>query len=280
MNRTTFLSISILIVLLLAAICSIFAQPINGYTKNYLTNKPVDYVNIGLMGKELGTVSSADGSFSLDIPSNFNNDTLYLSRVGYEKKGIKVADLRSQNSNTILMVEKRYALDEVSIEPKKFKKKTLGVTTDFKGVVAGFNNYHLGYELGLLMKVNKSTYIHQVKINFASSSYDTVFLRLNIYKPTGELSFENILKEPVYIKIAKSEIGKPVIIDLKNQYLHVDDDFLVTLEYVRDLGEGQLMFCASLISQPTYYRDISQGKWNKLPAPIGISMSVEVETEK
>lgn len=280
MKRTTFLSISILIVLLLAAIYSVIAQPVSGITKNDLTNKPVDYVNIGLMGKEIGTVSSADGSFSLDIPSNYNNDTLYFSRVGFDKKGIKVSDLRSEKCNSIFLVEKRYAIDEVSIVPKKFKKKTLGVTTDFKGVVAGFNNYHLGYELGLLMKVKKSTYIHQVKINFASSTYDTVFLRLNIYKTTGELSFENILKEPIYIKVAKSDIEKPIIIDLKNQYLHVTGDFLVTLEYVKDLGEGQLMFCASLISQPTYYRDISQGAWRKLPAPIGISMSVDVETEK
>lgn len=280
MIRNTFLSISILLVLLLAAICCLFAQPISGQIKNSMTQKPIEYVNIGLMGKEIGTVTNLVGSFTLEIPDHYNNDTLYFSSVGYESKGIKVSDYRKNKDKFVFLDEKKYAIEEVSIIPRKFKKKTLGVTTDSKSFLAGFNNNDLGYELGLLMKVKKSTYIQKVKINVGSCTYDSVFLRLNIYKSKGNMQFENILKEPIYIHLAKNELEKPIEIDLRSQYLHVDGDFLVTLEYVKGLGEGQLMFCASLLSQATYYRDISQGKWQKIPASIGISISAEVETEK
>jgi hypothetical protein len=155
----------------------------------------------------------------------------------------------------------------------------VGVTTKSKSVSAGFNNYHLGYELGLRMNVKKPTYIQKVNINIAFCTYDSIFLRLNIYKVGKEDNFENILLEPIYISLPKSALNNTISIDLSSQYLYVEDDFMVSLEYLRELGEGELMFSASMISQATYFRETSQAEWEKLPAPIGISISAEVETE-
>jgi hypothetical protein len=119
-----------------------------------------------------------------------------------------------------------------------------------------------------------------VNINVASCTYDSIFLRLNIYKIKGNDEMENILRDPIYISLPKEALSKTISIDLKSQYLYIEDDVMISIEYVRDLGEGNLYFCASLISQATYFRETSHGKWNKIPAPIGASISVEVETEK
>lgn len=275
-----FLSIALIIVMLVATLCSIFAQPISGKIILDNSTQPAEYVNVGLIGKGIGTVSDQKGNFTIEIPETYDNDSLYFSRVGYSSFAIKVSDLRNQPNKVIKLQLNRVNLKEVTVIPKEYKKKTLGVTAKSKNVVAGFDNYKLGYELGLLMKVNNPTYIQKVYINFASCTYDSVFLRLNIYKKVGEMDFVNILSEPIYINLPQKDLNQTVTLDLISKYIRVEDDFLITLENVREMGDGKLMFCASLISQATYYRETSQAKWEKIPAPIGISISAEVETEK
>ncbi|HPE40024.1 MAG TPA: carboxypeptidase-like regulatory domain-containing protein [Bacteroidales bacterium] len=279
MNKI-FLSITLIIVLLVTMICSIFAEPITGKIIIENSNQPAEYVNVGLMGKGIGTVSDQYGNFSIEIPASYDEELLYFTRVGYANYSIKVSELRNQKNLVIKLQALRVSLNEVSVIPKEYKKRTLGVTTKSKSVSAGFNNYKLGYELGLLMKINKPTYIQKVHVNFAACTYDSIFVRLNIYKKVGDMGFVNILTEPIYINLPKKDLNQTVTIDLVSKYIRVEDDFLITLENVRDMGNGELMFCASLISQATYFRETSQAKWEKMPAPIGISISAEVETEK
>jgi len=279
MNRTFNLSLLIILFLLLASLSTLFAQTINGKVFVEGIKSPAEYVNIGIMGKQIGTVSDGTGKFSIEIPISNQEDTLYFSRIGLERKGYKISDLLKMKEVKIFLSENKIALNEFKVVPKSFKKKTVGVTTKSKNVSAGFDNYHLGYELGLKMNVRKPTYIQKVNINIASCTYDSIFLRLNIYKVGKEDTFDNILLEPVYIRLPKEALTNTITIDLSSKYLYVEDDFMVTLEYIRDLGEGKLMFCASMISQATYFRETSQGKWNKIPAPIGISINAEVETE-
>lgn len=279
MNRTFNLSLLIILFLLLASLSTLFAQTITGKVFIDGVKSPAEYVNIGIIGKQIGTVSDGSGKFSIEIPTANREDSLYFSRIGLERKGFKISDLLKMKEVKIFLSENKIALNEFKVVPKTFKKKILGVRTKSKSVGAGFNNYHLGYELGLRMNVRKPTYIQKVNINIAFCTYDSIFLRLNIYKVEKDDNFENILLEPIYISLPKSALNNTISIDLSSQYLYVEDDFIVSLEYVRELGEGELMFSASMISQATYFRETSQGKWNKIPAPIGISINAEVETE-
>jgi hypothetical protein len=279
MNRTFNLSLLIILFLLLASLSTLFAQTITGKVFIDGVKSPAEYVNIGIIGKQIGTVSDGSGKFSIEIPTANREDSLYFSRIGLERKGFKISDLLKMKEVKIFLSENKIALNEFKVVPKTFKKKILGVRTKSKSVGAGFNNYHLGYELGLRMNVRKPTYIQKVNINISFCTYDSIFLRLNIYKVEKDDNFENILLEPIYISLPKSALNNTISIDLSSQYLYVEDDFIVSLEYVRELGEGELMFSASMISQATYFRETSQGKWNKIPAPIGISINAEVETE-
>ena len=127
------------------------------------------------------------------------------------------------------------------------------------------------------MKVKKTAFIKKVNINISNCSYDTIFYRLNIYKANGKNDFENILREPIYIKLPKESVKDEIEIDLQEKNIVVDGNFLVSLEHVKNLGPGNLYFCAGL-SNKTYFRKTSQGKWET--APVGISISVVADVEK
>lgn len=73
--------------------------------------------------------------------------------------------------------------------------------------------------------------------------------------------------------MAKDEIQ----IDLQDKNIIVEGDFLITLEHIKNLGEGHLLFSAGFKAK-TYYRKTSHGKWDT--APVGISISVIADVEQ
>jgi hypothetical protein len=248
----------------------------SGNTINSKTKKPVEYVNIGIVGKNIGTVADENGKYKIDLDSKYDNDTLRFSCIGYSSFSIKVADFKKLKSD-ILLEEKITEMKEVVIFPKVFKQKTLGVTATGKAIQAGFDTVKLGSEYGILMKIKKSAYLQKVNVNIARCSFDTMFYRLNIYKVVGKKQFENILKEPIYLKLPKEQTKKTVEIDLTKYNLVVQGSVLVSLEQVKDQGAGKLFFCVGL-SESTYYRETSQGDWHSVP--IGISISLDAKVEK
>jgi len=268
----------IITVLIFVLNCNIlFGQDISGVVINEKSKLPIEYVNIGIARKNIGTVSDYNGKYNLSIDPQFDDDTLLFSCIGYLPISVKIADLKKGNYKNILLKEKVYEIREVVVRPKIFKQQTLGVTTHFKNIAAGFDKNLLGYELGVLMKVKKTAVIKRVNINISVCTYDSIFYRLNIYKVQGKMNFENILSNPIYIHMAKDKVKEEIQVDLQSQNIVVGGDFLVTLENVKDLGEGRLYFCAGLLDK-TYYRKTSQGKWET--APVGISISVDADVEK
>lgn len=253
------------------------AQAVSGNIINKSTRFPVAYVNIGVLGKNLGTVGNDQGKFTLNINSTYAKDTLLFSCIGYAPVFIKISDLLSGNQ-LVEMQETLYELGEVVVKPVEFSEKTLGITSTAKYFQAGFSENKLGYELGVLMKNKKSATIKWININIAKCTYDTIFYRLNVYKVIGQREFENILKQPIYINIPKSQLQETVYIDMSSKNIVTQGNFLVTLEHVKDLGEGELMFCCAL-GKRTYYRKTSQDLWNDERA-AGVSISVIADVEK
>lgn len=263
--------------ILLLSSNGVFGQVIKGTLIHADTKQPIEFANIGIVGKNVGTVTDLNGKFNLLVDSKYDKDTILFSIIGYKPLLLKISDLRKCIDNEVLLEEKAYELTEVIIRPKRFVQRTLGVTTKFKKIAAGFADNKLGYECGILMRIRKTAFLKKVNIHISNCSYDTIFYRLNIYKVHGKLDFENILREPIYINMSKESVRDEIQIDLQPENIVVEGDFLVTLEHVKDLGKGYLNFCAGLTDK-TFYRKTSQGKWET--APVGISISVIADVEK
>jgi len=56
----------------------------------------------------------------------------------------------------------------------------------------------------------------------------------------------------------------------------VEGEFLVTLEHIKELGKGHLLFSASVIGK-SYFRKTSLSVWETAPVSISISVVAEVE---
>jgi len=241
-----------------------------------VNRQPIEFVNIGIVGKNISTVSNTNGAFSISLDSELVHDSLLFSSIGYKPQLVKIADLRHKISNTIYLKKKTYSLSEVLIKPRIFTEKTLGVTDKTNKIIAGFKNNRMGYECGIRVDIEKSAFLKQAKINISTCSYDSIFYRLNVYSAEDNMTFKNILREPIYLELSKDILNNQLVINLEPYNIVVNGDFLVTLEHVKDLGEGRLYFHTGT-RKLTYFRITSQGSWQASPVPISISVLADVE---
>lgn len=74
----------------------IYAQIIvEGVVKEAGSGNPISYVNIGLIGENIGTVSNDAGKFKLTIPEANARDTVRISMLGYAPQLFAVSDFLS-----------------------------------------------------------------------------------------------------------------------------------------------------------------------------------------
>jgi len=240
------------------------------------TNEGLSYVNIGIVGKNVGTVSDLDGNFEIPLKSIYDKDILKISMIGYKSLEYSVADFKYQLTKKldILLTPQITELQEVTIFSTKFtQEKVLGNKTTSQAMSGGFETDKLGNEVGLVIKLKKSpSYIKSFHASIVENSYGTVKFRLNFYNlDKKKMPNQSILNENI---IVTTEMKNGILsVDLTEYNIIVEDDFIVTLEWIEDYGKDGLYFSAGLFGSPVIARETSQGDWKKVP-PISLGFNV------
>ena len=241
----------------------------------------IPYVNIGIVRGERGTVSNENGDFYLDLTGVDSSAIVRFSFIGYENYDVRAGDLGPNCSEfcEIELTPKTIEMQKVVVYPREYKEKVVGNPHAPSMMQGGFTEDSLGYELGILVKLRKRpTILKTLTLHGIHTSYDSVFYRINVYEMADKTPGRNILKEPIYITLTDFKQGADISIDLTPYHLLVQDDFVITLEYVKELGEGDLTFSTGIFNGKLFYRKTSQADW--LSAPFGLGMSLFIRYQK
>lgn len=258
-----------------------WSETVSGRMVDRETGEALPYVNIGVLGGERGTVSDEQGYFQFDLTDLIPESTVRFSYIGYENYDAEVADLHllGEKLVEIKLTPKTLEMQAVLVYPREFKEKIVGNPHPPNRVRAGFSEDSLGYEVGIRAKIRKRpTVLKALTLHGVVTSYDTVFYRLNVYEMDEKLPSRNILNSPIYITLTDFEQLADITLDLTSHHIVVQDDFVITLEQVKDLGEGELTFSTGILNGKTFYRRTSQAPWHS--APFGLGMSVLIRYEK
>jgi hypothetical protein len=251
----------------------VLGQLQNGRVISSETNSGITYMNIGIVGKNIGTVSDESGNFSIILDKIFDNDSLRFSRVGFKSKTMLVSQFRADSVKNIYLNPITYNLSEITVTYHKPKKVTLGFPVETDALKSGFSNNDPGSELGVRVNSRKKVVLKGINFNVAACTYDSVTYRFNIYMIENDIVTSNIVTEPIYITFSKNQINKTITFDLSKYSILVQGDLLISLELFKDMGEGSLLFRTQFFTGITYHRKTSQGSWTQSPGVVGIYLN-------
>lgn len=248
----------------------IFSQSQKGRVLSSESNVGIGYANVGIIGKNVGTVTDTQGYFTLPLENIYDNDSLRFFMIGYEPKALLISQFKKDPVKNIYLKPRVYALHEVTVTYIKPREIKLGTPVYPNELRSGFGYNNLGSELGIKIHVRGYVKLEDIYFNIGVCTYDSVTYRLNIYQSDNQIDYYNILTTPIYISFSKDKINKPIKFDLSKYSISVNGDILVALELYKDLGEGKLLFRTDYYGGKTYHRKASEAKWSEAAGIVGM----------
>lgn len=248
----------------------IFSQSQKGKVLSSETNSEIGFVSIGIIGKNIGTVSDEFGNFTINLDNIYDNDSLRFSMIGYESKSFLVRQFKEDSIKNVYLNPKLYDLPELKVIYRRTRDITLGTSVISNILNSGFAYNNLGSELGIKVHTRGRVNLKDINLNVGICTFDSVTYRLNIYQSVNQTEYKNILTEPIYISFSKDKINKALTFDLRKYSIIIEGDVLIALELYKDLGEGRLLFHTQFFTGSTYHRKASEGKWAEASGVIGM----------
>lgn len=255
------------------------AQSFTGMVVDRTTGEPIAYVNVGVVGTTVGTVSDPSGKFELTVPPEYASATMRISCVGYDTFDIRVSDFVSGTLGQVALTPAEFQIEAVEIRHSEFREKTLGNRFRNNMAVLANDPDNRGFEIGVVMKIKKRAVPETVRININKCTYPGMVFRINIYKYDNGKVGENILHSPVYGNCPKTDKPLTLEVDLSSYNIVTDGDIMVVFQHVDDGMDGTVQFPLGAKGARTLVRKASQAEWGSLSynvkAPISLTAMVE-----
>ena len=116
---------------------------VKGIILDSLNRKPTSYANIQLINTMQGTISNAEGYFSL--PLNTVDDSIQISYIGYKKKRIQASELINDTIQNLLLSPQNFVISDIDVlgyrAEQLLKEALLKIPQNYITTVSGQHSY-------------------------------------------------------------------------------------------------------------------------------------------
>lgn len=231
---------------------------LQGKVVDQVTQHSLGFSSLSLLREPLGTVADAAGRFRLAVPVGHEADSLRVSLVGYAARTLTLAGWRQQLALTgglVALAPQPVSLPAVQVSAQQLVQRKVGNASDSNRLFYWLDNNSPGNQIGGFIPVKRPGWLEAVSFHVAVCSYDSLFLRLNVYALRAGFPAVALLPVPVYIRLARTQLRDRVVLDLRPYRLWLTDNVVVALELLKPLGPGTLCFSASQAQGPLYFID-------------------------
>jgi hypothetical protein len=220
----------------------------------------IPFVNIGVVGREIGTSSDASGQFTLNLSLENIDDTILFSAIGYHSVWIRVEQLLDGQQKEIRLEEKVTQLQDVTVMGGKLREVVRGRKKPGKSSGRVMGKAPGAQFARKFNSKGKTICVKDVSAYFTSFRV-SVTLRLRIYDFENEVQGADLLNINVFVGMGKLQDW--VTVDISEHNVCSDKQILIGYEWLDDNFKGPMVSIGG-ISYDTYYRLASHGKWNQL----------------
>lgn len=238
------------------------------------TREPIVYASVGVINRNLGTVTDTLGNFSLQIPPEFINDSIRISAIGYIPKTFAVKDINSI-PDTILLTEDVMMLSEVVVKAQRIKHKTAGRKSAGGFIYIDVEGYKAaGQGLATPLKVKERAWLKELGFTIITEKkpLSKMKFRINIYrKEEDEYVLQNF--KPIYFDYNKFQLDNGLFIyKFPEEIMLEKGNYYIELEFLENFSNEYFIMRTKPLTGKTRYRYASQSGWETLPfgAPIYI----------
>jgi hypothetical protein len=247
-------------------------EEVTGYIYDSANTTYLQYANIGILGKNQGTVSDANGRFRLRLTNVSPQDTVAISYVGYQTLFVTVTQLVEISS-----------VGPVILEPADIQMETIVVTSSQRRKTQTFGSRGVNpIAFGIVQSADLSDIAEcGQRMNFPehgarAQSFnlylrevhtDTVTFRLNFYKYDGEPLAERAFHSEL---IFRRKINRGWLrLDLSEFDIWLKGDILATIEFLPepDQLDSVSFYYGGVVRRKnggiSYKRTSSHGIWEK-----------------
>lgn len=281
------MKIQFLLAFLLFPIC-IFAQE-RVTVKGRIINEQgeaVEYVQIGVPKLEIGTISSADGRFEIEVPC----DTLEFFHVSYQPASYPVT---GQAEDIVIILQEQELSPAVFIDGKTKEKYLLKPGAKVLGnmgiiSLALRNEHPSGKEIGSVAQARKPFLVKDIFLSIHSNHIPDCVASVNIYRIEGKKeSFVNILHNPLYFDVAVSNEPQHFHLEPEETLLLEPGKYFISFQIVDCDEDALLAFLAKpqeeqgfwemtmdfdIHLKSSYIREVALGEMKHSPVNIGIAV--------
>ena len=256
------------------------ASPVSSQTivKGHVVNErgeKIEYVSLGFEADRVGTISDANGNFTIEIPANRKND-LVFTHVSFQNAVIPYATYANGHELTVTLKDKVIELAEVVVG-RKNKPHTLSGKSWIRTSTACFEGDCKGdIEWGPIFKNRKDYLLTDIMVTIDKCEYEECTLSFNCYE-VWDKKFVNVLNKPIYKRVTPADNGKQLYVSpAESVVLRGKNKYCITISVVDIKGKGRLSFPANFKS--SYARHKVKGRMKKIPGcPMIIVKGCEVE---
>ncbi|AUS06521.1 carboxypeptidase-like regulatory domain-containing protein [Pseudotamlana carrageenivorans] len=263
-----------LIIILICSFNFIYSQSITitGKVTDSL-NIPLQYVNIGVINKYVGTVTNGKGIFKFNIDNSMANDTLRISSLGYETKDLLIKNIISNSKINVVLNNYTEELEEIILSSNKNsklyikgKKKSRSKNEVFFSIPKA-KNQNLGAEIGRKFSLGKkkASTLNKYKFFIKNNNFEKIIFRIKLYTIKDNLPHKNINKENIFVEVKNKSSGW-INVDLTDYDINIKENIIITVEWIEGSEDGNKLSLPMLIpsfSSVHYYKYGSQSKWKK-----------------
>jgi hypothetical protein len=246
----------------------------------------VEYVQVGVPKRQIGTISSVDGHFEISIPP----DTLEFFHVSYKTASYPVT---GDEDDVVIVLHEQELPPAVFIGGNTQEKYLIHPGVKINERIGGADFYRpggggKGAELGCIAKARKPFLIKDIQFTILDNHIPGCVASINVYRIEGNPeTFVNVLHKPLYVNIIESDSRQDYSVQPDENILLEPGKYFVAIQIVATDDEAvhriletpeserhprALHMSTALYFKSSYERYSAMGKMMKIPVNIGVAV--------
>ncbi|NJO90233.1 MAG: carboxypeptidase-like regulatory domain-containing protein, partial [Chloroflexia bacterium] len=134
------------------------------------TREKIEYANVGIAWKNIGTISNDEGKFALLVPKSLANCDLLISSIGYKPYKVNISEIKNEPLDIQLLPE-NIEIEEVIVSALTAKRLVAEAVKKIPENYSSLPYMATGFYREIVKENNKAFEIVEAVLEFFKTSY-------------------------------------------------------------------------------------------------------------